>query len=156
MGWLLCSTLPDIAAAHSFLSSYTNKPVPGHMKAALYVLQYIHSTHDYGICFTLDDVEPMHSYIHYPPATNVEAYDNALPPSPGRSDTLSTYSDACWGLQLGSAVAYGTLLLLFKFCSMSGGIIFRNGGPLSWLGERQVRTSLSSCEAEICATCSAS
>ena len=32
---------------------------------------------------------------------------------------------------------------------MSGGIIFRNGGPVGWLGERQGRTSLSSCEAEI-------
>ena len=35
---------------------------------------------------------------------------------------------------------------------MSGGIIFRNGGPVGWLGERQDQTSLSSCEAEICAT----
>jgi hypothetical protein len=35
---------------------------------------------------------------------------------------------------------------------MSGGIVFRNGGPLGWLSERQERTSLSSCEAEIRAT----
>jgi hypothetical protein len=35
---------------------------------------------------------------------------------------------------------------------MNGGIIFKNGSPLGWLGERQERTSLSSCEAEICAT----
>jgi hypothetical protein len=35
---------------------------------------------------------------------------------------------------------------------MSGGIVFRNGGPVGWLGERQDRTSLSSCEAEIRAT----
>jgi hypothetical protein len=32
---------------------------------------------------------------------------------------------------------------------MNGGIVFRNGGPIGWLGERQERTSLSSCEAEI-------
>ena len=35
---------------------------------------------------------------------------------------------------------------------MSGGIVFKNGGPIGWLGERQDRTSLSSCEAEIRAT----
>ena len=35
---------------------------------------------------------------------------------------------------------------------MSGGIIFRQGGPIAWIVVRQKRTSLSSCEAEICAT----
>ncbi len=35
---------------------------------------------------------------------------------------------------------------------MNGGIIIRNNGPVGWLGERQECTSLSSCEAEICAT----
>ena len=41
---------------------------------------------------------------------------------------------------------------IFKFRSMSGGIVFRNGGPVGWLAERQEHTSLSSCEAEIRAT----
>ena len=35
---------------------------------------------------------------------------------------------------------------------MSGGIVFRYGGPLGWLWERQDLTSLSSCEVEIHAT----
>jgi hypothetical protein len=35
---------------------------------------------------------------------------------------------------------------------MSGGIIFRQGGPVAWIAVRQERTSLSYCEAEICAT----
>jgi hypothetical protein len=35
---------------------------------------------------------------------------------------------------------------------MSGGIVFKNGGPLGWLSERQEHTSLSSCKAEIRAT----
>jgi hypothetical protein len=35
---------------------------------------------------------------------------------------------------------------------MSGAIIFRSGGPITWKTERQERTSLSSCEAEIHAT----
>jgi hypothetical protein len=152
IGWLASTTRLDIAAAHSFLSSYTNKPAVGHMKAALYALHYIHSTHDYGISFTSNDTAPMHSYIHFPPSTDAEAYDDAIPPKLGSSNTISAYSDACWGSQLGNSVADGTLLPLFKFCSMNGGIVFKNGGPLGWLGERQERTSLSSCEAEIRAT----
>jgi len=43
-------------------------------------------------------------------------------------------------LQLGSSVADGTLLPLFKFRSMNGGIVFKNAGPLVWLGDRQERT----------------
>ena len=94
----------------------------------------------------------MHSYVHYPSSSDVEAYDDAIPPKLESSNTISAYSDACWGSQLGSLVADGTLLPLFKFCSMNGGIVFKNGGPLGWLGERQERTSLNSCKAEIRAT----
>ncbi len=149
IGWLLSSTRPDLAAVHSFLSSCTNKPSSGHMKAALYALHYIHSTHDYGISFTSEDTAPMHSYIHHPPSSDVEAYNGAISPRVDRSDTISAYSNACWGSQLGNSVADGTLLPLFKFWSMTGGIVFKNGGPIGWLGKRQERTSLSSCEAEI-------
>jgi hypothetical protein len=46
IGWLASTTCPDISAVHSFLSSYSNKPSAGHMKAALYALHYIHSTLD--------------------------------------------------------------------------------------------------------------
>jgi hypothetical protein len=122
------------------------------MKAALYALHYIHFTFYFGISFTSDLVAPMHSCIHHPPSTEDEAYIDAAPPTPTTSPTISAYSDACWGSQIGSAVAEGTLLPLFKFCSMNGGIVFCNGGLIGWLGECQERTSLSSCEAEIRAT----
>ena len=46
IGWLAHTTWPDLSAVHSFLASYSNKPAVGHMKAALYALHYIHSTHD--------------------------------------------------------------------------------------------------------------
>jgi hypothetical protein len=49
------------------------------MKAALYALHYIHSTHNYGISFTSDNIGLMHSFIHYPPSTDVEAYRDANP-----------------------------------------------------------------------------
>ncbi len=35
---------------------------------------------------------------------------------------------------------------------MNGGIVFKNGGSIGWLGERQDCTSLSSCEAKTHAT----
>jgi hypothetical protein len=94
----------------------------------------------------------MHSYIHFSPSTDVEAYTAALPPTLTNSSTLSSYSDVCWGLQIGNVVADGTLLPLFIFRSMTGEIIFWTGGPVGWLGECQDHTSLSSCEAEIWAT----
>jgi hypothetical protein len=122
------------------------------MKSALYALHYIHSTYDHGISFTSKDMAPMHSYIHYPPSTDVEAYTNAIPPKPSTTCTISAYSDSCRGSQIGNAVAVGTLLSLFKFWSMNSGIIFKNGGPIEWLGKRQECTSLSYCEGEIWAT----
>jgi hypothetical protein len=84
------STHLDLSDVHSFLLSYSNKPAAGHMKAALYALHYIHSTFDFGISFTSDLVAPMHSYIHHPPLTDVEAYINAVPPMPTTSPTIST------------------------------------------------------------------
>jgi hypothetical protein len=36
IGWLAQSTRPDLASAHSFLSSYNNRPSKSHWNAALY------------------------------------------------------------------------------------------------------------------------
>ncbi len=95
---------------------------------------------------------PIHSYIHYPPSTDVEAYTDDIPPKPSTTQTLTAYSNACWGSQIGNAVADSTLLPLFKFWRMNGGINFKNGGPIGWLSKRQESMSLSSCEDEILAT----
>jgi hypothetical protein len=95
IGWLCSSTCPDLLAVHSFLSSYSNKPSVGHMKAALYALHYIHLTHDYGISFTSDALAPMHSHIHFPPSSDTEAYTDSIPPKLHCNlSTLSTYADA--------------------------------------------------------------
>jgi hypothetical protein len=61
IGWLAGATRPDIAPVHSFLSSYSNKPASGHMKAALYALHYVHSTYDYRITFTSSVTSPIHT-----------------------------------------------------------------------------------------------
>jgi hypothetical protein len=128
IGWLAHSTCPDLSTIHSFLSAYSNKPSPGHMKAALHVLYYIHLTHDYRIYFTSDNIGEMHSFIHFPPSSDVEAYWDALHPKHANSLTLLSYSNACWGSQIGNIATNGTLLPLFKFHNMSGRIVFKNGG----------------------------
>ncbi len=151
IGWIAQSTCPDLITAHSFLSSYSNTPSTGHM-TTLYTLHYIYSTHDCSISFISDNIGPMHSFIHYPPSTDVQAYNDTTPPKPTNSSTISFYSNACWGLQIGSTVADGTPLPLFKFRSISSGIMFKNGGPLGWLSKCQEGTALSSCKAKICAT----
>jgi hypothetical protein len=119
------------------------------MKAALYALHYVHSTYDYGITFTSSIISPIHTYVHFLAPSEVEAYTDAFPPSQANCAPLTTYSDACWGFQLGSAVPKGTLLPLFKFQSMSGGVVFWQGRPLSWMAICQGQTALSSGEAEI-------
>ncbi len=111
IGWLAGATRPDIAPVHSFLASYSSKPSPGHMKAALYALHYIHSTHDYGITFTSSTTSPIHSFVHFPPSSDVEGYTDAIPPHWENGAPLTSYSDACWGSQIGSAVRDGTFFL---------------------------------------------
>jgi hypothetical protein len=122
---------------HSFLSAYSNKHLTGHMKVVLHALHYIHSTHDYGISFTSDNIGEMHSFMHFPPSSDMEVYWDALPLKHANLLALLSYSNACWGSQIENAIANGTLLPLFKFCSMSSGIVFKNGGPLGWLAECQ-------------------
>ena len=43
VGWLCNNTRPNLSVVHSFLFSYLIHPASGHTKAALYVLQCIHS-----------------------------------------------------------------------------------------------------------------
>ena len=121
------------------------------MKVGLYVLHYIHSPHNYGISFTSDDTAPMHSYVHYLPSSDTEAYEDAIPPKLGFSNQLSACSDACWGSQLGSSVADGTILPLFKFRSMNRRIVFKNGGI--WVGLANVRSVLSRHECHLEENC---
>jgi hypothetical protein len=156
IGWLDGATCPNIAPVHSFLSLYSRKPAPGHMKAALYALHYIYSTHDIWFTFTSSVTSSIHMYVHFPSKLDMEANTNTIPPSRTKCALLTLYSDACWGSQIGSAVCDGTLLPLFKFRSMSGGIVFWQGGPLSWTAICQDKTALSSGEAKIRATNEAS
>ncbi|EJK48260.1 hypothetical protein THAOC_32961 [Thalassiosira oceanica] len=92
----------------------------------------------------------MHSHVHFPDSSDKEAYGmEARPPTARNQHLLTTYSDACWGAQFGNTLADGAQVELFKYRSMSGYILFRCGGPISWQTIRQDRTSLSSCEAEV-------
>jgi hypothetical protein len=152
IGWLAQTTRLDFSPTHLFLSAYNNKPLKSHWNAALYALHYIHSTIDYGIMFASAKHGPLHTYMSFPASLNTEAYTNAIPPSKDPHHCLTMDGDACWGSQLGNAVREGIQLPFFKFRSMSGAIIMQSGGPLAWKSDRQERTSLRSCEAEIRAT----
>jgi hypothetical protein len=102
--------------------------------------------------FTSKAQAPLHTFMSYPPSSDTEAYTDAIPPLSHQHHRLSTYSDACWGSQLGNGIREGIQLPSFKFCSMSGAVIMRSGGPIAWKADRQEWTSLSSCKAEIRAT----
>jgi hypothetical protein len=110
VGWLASSTQPDLVVTHSFLSAYNNKPSQSHWIAALYLLHYIHSTIDYGITFMSTEASPLHAYMFYPHASDIEAYSNTIPPKHHQHHCLTTYSNACWGSQLGNAIHEGIQL----------------------------------------------
>ena len=151
-GWLATVLHPDLAAVHSFLSSYSSKPSLGQMSVVLFAIHYIPLTHNHRIIFVSSAPAPINTYIHFMDSVNNEAYSDSNPPPSDLLASLTMHSNACWGSQIGLAVHDGTLLLLFRFQSMSGGIIFHKGGPIAWIAVQQEKTSLSSCEAKICAT----
>ena len=134
------------------LPSYNVTPAPGYTKAALYVIYYVHSTHNYGITFTSRATQQVHTYLHLPNATDFESYDDIMSPKAHHTHYLTTYSDTCQGSQIGNSVKTGTPIPLFKFQGMSGAIIFCADGPIAWKSVHQERTSFNSCEAEIRAT----
>jgi hypothetical protein len=152
IGWLAQSTRPDLAPSHLFLSAYCNKPSQSHINAALCVLHYIHSTIDYGFTFISTKTNPLHTFLSFPHTSDTEAYTDGMPLKNNQNHCLTTYSNACWGSQMGNAIRAEIQLPLFRFWSMSGTIIFRSGGRITWKSDRQEQTTLSSCEAEICAT----
>ncbi len=131
IGWLASSTWLDLAVNHSFLSLYNNKPSQSHWNVTLYVLHYVHSTINYGIMFASKESPALHAYMLYQHASDTKAYMDALPPKLDQHHHLTTYSNACWGSQLGNAIWEGIQLPLFKFRSMSRAIFMRSGGSIS-------------------------
>lgn len=149
INWLATCTRPDVSPVLSFLASYSNARSHQHYKSAIHLLKYIYSTADYGISFHSNDSNTLQAFNHFPHHHDKEAYSGATPPAPGNCTTLTAFSDACWGGQVGNAVPNGTELELFKLHSMSGFLICRTGGPLAWKSIRQNQTALSSCEANV-------
>lgn len=152
INWLATCTRPDVAPVLTFLATYTNSPSQQHYKAAVHALKYIVSTAEYGISFHSDACQTLQAFNHFPHHHDKEAYSDATPPAPSECQNLTAFSDACWGGQFGNSIPDGTPMELFKFRSLSGFLICRSGGPISWKSTRQAHTALSSCEAEILAT----
>ena len=87
------------------------------------------------------------AFNHFPHHHDKESYTESTSPSPSEFHQLAAFCDANWGGQFGSAVEDVTPLKLFKFCSLSGFLICRSGGPITWKSIRQNQTALISCEA---------
>ena len=100
VGWLCNNTCPDMSTIHSFLSSYLMHPAPCHMKVALYVLNYINSSHDFGTSFSSRSQKSIHIYLHQPDVSDVGAFTDTDPLKKGREHCITTYSDAWWGSQI--------------------------------------------------------
>ena len=155
VGSLTClasNTRPDLSPAVSFLASYNSCPSAEHLDAAMYVVKYLRSTVSYGIAYHSTAPADTSAYLHFPFPHDAEAYHDAAPPTTDNKHLLTGYSDACWGSQLGNSVPDGDEVELFKFRSMSGYLVMRCGGPISWKAVRQEKCSRSTCEAEIRAT----
>lgn len=152
LNWLATNTRPDLAPVTSFLAAYNNNPSQGHVDAALYAIKYLRQTVDYGIAFHSSAPSSSTGFVHFPFHHDIEAYSDALPPTAADQHELTAYSDACWGSQLGGTTTVGDEIDMFKLRSMSGYIVIRAGGPVTWSSVRQQRTSRSSCEAEVRAT----
>ena len=93
IGWLATAACLDLLPVHSFLllSSYNSKPSSGHMKVAFHALHYIHSTHDHNIHYTLLIMDPVHTFVHFPDSSDIEAYTDTKAPSPSHSSLLTSY-----------------------------------------------------------------
>ena len=132
INWLACCKRPDVSPTLAFLSSYNMAPHHQDYKAAIHVLKYLLSTSEYGISFHSDASQSLQAFNHFPHHHDKEAYSDATPPSPSECHQLTGFSDACWGGQFGNYVEDGTPLELFKFCSLSGYLICRSGGTITW------------------------
>ncbi len=132
IGWLLQSTQSDLAPSHSFLSAYCNKPSRSHLNAALYMLHYIHLTINYRFTFSPKATLPIHMYKSFPHRSDTEAHEDMVPLTDGYHHCLTTYSDGCWGSQIGNTIQVGIQLPLFKSRSISGAISFWSSGLITW------------------------
>ena len=117
-------TRPDIAYAVGALARHSNSVGAQHIRAANRVVQYLYNTR--------------HMYIQY-------GTDNNSPNEPtvyesGRSPNMpEAYADADYAMDKATRR------------STSGGIIFLNGGPITWSSKLQPIVALSTAEAEIIA-----
>ena len=146
------SNCSGVVTVLSFLTAYQMAPNHGYYEASLYAPRYLVRTSSFGLLYNSDAPTFKNPSSASPPHHDAEAYLDATPPQPDESHESTSYSDACWGTQIGNSLPDGTELLLYKFRSMSVHIITRCGGLFSWKYLWQRRTFLGSSESEIMAT----
>jgi hypothetical protein len=131
LNWLAHTTPPDLSTVVSLLAQHQSQPSPGHLEAALYVVNYLSHMKTLGLYFSSAKRQTLETFLHFP-----------LP-----SKVLSM-ADANWGLQDATQTKSSFDLPLFASQSMSAFYVDLLG-PVHWMSKRQSVTAGSSAEAEI-------
>ena len=142
INFLVISTRPDVASALSFLAAYQVAPNRGHYEAALNALRYLVSTSSFGLAYHYDAPTFTKSFVQFPPHHGADTYSESTPPQPDKSHKSTSYSDACWRIQIGKSLPNVTELPLYIFLSISGHIITGFRGPIYWKFLQQFHTTL--------------
>ena len=119
---------PNASPALTVLSSYSQAPSHKHYRSVIQVLKYSYNTCNYGISFHSNAPQYTASIHALPHHHDKEAYHDATPPAPGDCVHLTGFRNTCWGVQFSNGIPDGIPLLLFKYRSISGFVIFRPGG----------------------------
>jgi hypothetical protein len=132
--WLNTSTRPHLCVVIKLLTQSNAHPLPAHLAADQYVLQYLQQSRTRGISYSSTSSN-LSGSISYP-CTN--------PATTG-------YTDANWGPQDASTPSPTDTVTIDECRSLYGAIVTRMGGAISWQVERESKVSRSTCEAKICA-----
>ena len=113
--WLNGSTRPDLCVVIKLLTQFNSHPLPAHLAAARYVLQYLHQSRTRGISYSSTGSN-LSGSISYP-CTNPAA---------------TGYTDASWGPQDASTPSSTDTIIIDECRSLHGAIITGMGGAISW------------------------
>jgi hypothetical protein len=66
LNWLAHTTCPDLSTVVSLLAQHQSQPSPGHLEAALYVVNYLSHTKTLGLYFSSAKRQTLETFLHFP------------------------------------------------------------------------------------------
>jgi hypothetical protein len=66
LNWLAHTTRPDLSTVVSLLAQHQSQPSPGHLEAALYVVNYLSHTKTLGLYFGCAKQQTLETFLHFP------------------------------------------------------------------------------------------